>query len=128
MPAPSLPTRIVLKAVLNILVVWLMATYVFDEFQLSGGIPACIIVGSLLTLMNLFVRPLLRLITLPLKLFATILSVIIVNGVFVWVTTLITDRMDPALVSLQIYGGLLGWIIVAAAFGMANWIMKELLK
>ncbi len=105
-----------------------MARYLPQYFALEGGLRAVIIVGALLTLMNLFFRPILDLITLPLKLFATILAVIIVNGVFVEAIHRVTLRMDPGLVTLSIEGGLAGWILVALILGLGNWMMKEIVK
>jgi len=123
----SWPMRVITKAILNFAVVWAMATYLDQYFQLSGGWPAIIIVGSLLTLMNMFVRPILDIITLPFKLFATIIAIIIVNGVFVELTHLIVQQMDPSLVSLDIFGGLWGWVVIACTFGFGNWVIKEIL-
>ena len=123
----SWPLRILIKALLNFTVVWLMATYMDQYFQMTGGYIAVIIIGSLLTLLNMFVRPILDIITLPLKLFATIIAIIIVNGVFVQLIHIISQEMNPDLVTLEIFGGLWGWTIVAVAFGFSNWIIKEIL-
>ncbi|MDD5751912.1 MAG: phage holin family protein [Candidatus Peribacteraceae bacterium] len=124
----SLPLRITLKAVMNIALVWVMAHYLDQYFALTGGLRAVIIVGALITLLNLLVRPVLAIITLPLKLFATILAVIIVNGIFVWLIQRIVSEMDPAVVALEIFGSLWGWVVVAAVFGFGNWLEKEILK
>ena len=124
----SLPLKITLKTILNIALVWAMATYLSQFFDLTGGWRALVIVGVLITLMNILVRPLLALITLPLRLFATILAVIIVNGAFVYLIILITQNMDPTLVKLEIVGGIFGWIVVAAMMGFGNWMMKEIFK
>ena len=120
----SLPARILLRALLNIGLVWFMATKMDAYFHLTGGIQGQIIVGSLLTLMNLFVRPVLAVVTLPLKLFATLLAIIVVNGIFVQLTDYIVQHMQEDLVTLEIYGGLWGWIVVAVLLGVGNWIMK----
>lgn len=120
----SLPARVLLRAVLNIGLVWFLATKLEAYFHLTGGIQAYVIVGSLLTLLNIFVRPLLAIITFPLKLFATLLAIIIVNGVFVQLVDYIVQRMQPELVTLNIYGGLWGWIVVAVVLGIGNWVMK----
>lgn len=124
----SLPLKITIKTILNVALVWAMATYLPQYFDLSGGWRAIIIVGALLTLLNLLVRPLLGIVLLPLKLFATILAVIVVNGVFVWLVHLAVLRMDPAIVGLSIEGGVWGWVVVAAAIGFANWLMKEMIR
>ena len=122
----SLPTRLLLQAVFNVVLVWLMARYLGQYFSLTGGWTAAIIVGALLTLMNIFLRPVLSILTFPLKLFATILAIIIVNGVFVQLISMIVDKMQPDLVTLEIFGGLWGWIVVAFIFGFANWLFRGL--
>jgi len=124
----SLPLRITLKTVLNMVIVWAMATYFDQYFALTGGWRAIVIVGALITLLNIVVRPILNILTLPLKLFATILAVIVVNGGFVYLIHLIVLQMDPALVRLEIFGGLWGWIVVAVILGFSNWILKEMMR
>lgn len=124
----SLPLKITIKTIVNVALVWAMATYLDQYFALTGGWRAIVIVGALLTLLNLLVRPILAVLTLPLKLFAGILAVIVVNGVFVWLVHLLVLKMDPAIVGLEIFGGIWGWIVVASAIGFANWIMKEIIR
>jgi len=124
----SLPLRLTLRFVLNIALVWALMNFVPQAFELSGGLPGSVVVGALLTLMNLVVRPLLDLVTLPLKLFATLLAFILVNGAFVWLTVWIVERMDPTLVGLRIVGGLPGWLAVILVFGIGNWLMKMMLR
>ena len=123
-----LPMRIVLKAVLNVALVWFMATYLSQYFALTGGWPAIIVIGALLTLLNLLVRPILAILTLPFKMFATILAVIIVNGVFIQLAYQISLLMDPNLVTLEVLGGIWGWVVVACVTGIGNWLMKAMLK
>lgn len=122
------PLKLALKFALNVVLVWALSTYLGQYFGLDGGMPANVIVGALITLLNMFFRPILHVLTLPLKLFATMIAVIIVNGGFVYVVHLITLRMDPNLVKLEIYGGPWGWIVVAVCFGLANWVLKEMFK
>jgi len=124
----SMPLRIVTKFAMNIGVVWLLALYLGEFFQMTGGLGAAVVIGALITLMNIIVRPILHIITLPLKLFATLIALIIVQAGFIQLTMMVAERMDPAVVSLQIGGGLAGWIVVAAALGIGNWLMKVLLK
>ena len=124
----SLPIRILIRFIFNILLVWAMAMYLDDYFFLSGGLPAYVVVGALLTLMNVIVRPLLNLVTFPLKLLATILAIILVNGIFIWLTYQIVLLMDPNLVTLEIIGGLGGWLVVTLVFGITYSVFKFILK
>ena len=117
-----------MKFALNVALVWALDTYVSEYFGLSGGIPAYIIVGALISLLNIFFRPILNLLTLPLRFFATIVAIMIVNGVFVYVVQQVTLRMDSNLVALEIHNGVVGWIVVAVCFGLANWLMKEMFR
>ena len=122
------PLKLAIKFALNVVVVWAMATYLGQYFGLDGGMPAYVIVGALITLLNMFFRPILNVLLLPLKLFATIIAIMVANGGFIYVVHLVTLRMDPTLVRLEIYGGPWGWIVVAVCFGLANWVLKEMFK
>ncbi len=124
----SVPVRIVLRTVLTILLVWAMASFIPQYFSLSGGFVGVLVVGCLVTLLNLLVRPLLALVTLPFKLFAYFLAVVIVNGGIVWLIDFISQRFDASILSLTIGSGLVGWVVVAVILGMGNWLMKEMLK
>jgi putative membrane protein len=120
--------RLALKFALTILLVWAMATYMDQYFFVTGGFPAWLIIGALLTLMNMFVRPLLNLITLPLRLLASIVAIILVNAVFLWLTVQIVKQFDPAFILLDIQGGIGGWIVVALTLGFANWLIKHVVR
>lgn len=120
--------RIFFQFVLTIVLLWAMNLYMGAYVAVTGGWAGLVIIGALLTLMNLFVRPLLNVITLPLKFFATVLAIILVNGGFLWLTLWITARMDSSIVTMEIRGGVMGWILVAVVLGIANAIMKEMLK
>ncbi|MBP7114366.1 MAG: phage holin family protein [Candidatus Peribacteraceae bacterium] len=117
--------KLALKAVVNVLLVWGMNAFLPSYFSVFGGLPAYVIIGSLLTLMNMFLRPLLAIVTFPLHLLFTLFTIIGVNAFFVFVIYEITLKMDPAVVAMAITGGLTGWLIVSCILGLANWIMKH---
>lgn len=123
-----LPLKLTLKFLLNVALVWAMSTYVGDYFALVGGIRAFVVVGALISLLNIFFRPILNIITLPLRFVATLGAIMLVNGAFVWVIEQMTARMDPALVQFDVTGGPWGWIVVSCCFGLANWVMKEIFR
>ncbi|MDA0376459.1 MAG: phage holin family protein [bacterium] len=123
-----LPLKLTLKFVFNVIVVYVLTNYAGQYFGLDGGIPAYIIVGALMSLLNIFFRPILNIITLPLRFFATIIAIMIVNGAFVYVIQQFTLRMDPGIIALEIYGGPWGWIVISVCFGFANWLLKEMFK
>ena len=121
------PTRLALRALLTMALVWVMAKYLPQYLGITGGIAAIIVIGALLTLLNLFVRPLLNVITFPLKLFATILAIVLANAVFLWLVMQVIARMDPTLIQFEVRGGIVGWIVVSLLLGIMNWVLKEIL-
>ena len=123
----SLPLRILFQTVLTIALVWLLNELIPQYFSVKGGLAAFVIIGCLMTLMNMIVRPILHILTLPLKLFATIIAIILANAVFLWMVMWVTDRMDPTLIQFQVRGGIWGWLVVSLFLGIMNWILKELL-
>lgn len=78
--------------------------------------------------MQLIVRPLLHLLLLPLSILASLLALILINGIFLLLLVRISDELDPGIVSLSINGGLGGWIVVMLILGVSNWILKETLR
>jgi uncharacterized membrane protein YvlD (DUF360 family) len=120
----SLPVRILLRFVLTILLVWALSTYVPQYFLVKGGLPAYVVIASLLTLLNLIVRPLLDLAALPVRLVAHLLALILVNGLFLWIALRIAGWMDPAIVRLSIGSGIVGWIVAMILLGTGNWLLR----
>ena len=118
-------TKIVIKAVINVLLIWGLNAFLPSYFSVFGGLPAYVIIGSLLTLMNMFLRPLLSIVTFPLHLLFTLFTTIGVNAFFLFVIYEITLKMDPNVVAMAITGGLSGWLIVSCILGFANWVMKH---
>ena len=123
-----LPLVLILKFVLNVALVWVLTVKLSQYFILTGDFGAYIVIGSLLTLLDIFVRPFLNAITLPLRLFATLLAFVLVHGVFLFITLYITEMMDPNVLTLSIGGGVIGWIVVALVLGTGNWIMRLVVR
>ena len=121
----SLPVRIALRAVGNVLLVVGVNIYLPQYVAVFGGPPAYVIIGCLLTLGNFFLRPLLDIVTFPFHLLFTLATTIVVNALFVWIIYRIVLLMDPSIVSLAITGGLTGWIVVSGVIGAGNWVMKH---
>jgi putative membrane protein len=122
----SAPLRILLRFVLTIVLLWALVNFT-PYLDLGSGWNGLIIIGALVTLLNLLVRPLLEILTLPLKFFATLIAFIIVNGLVVWLLYFISQYMDTSYVTFAIQGGILGWIVIALVLGFGNWAMKEML-
>lgn len=123
----SLPMRLTAGFVLTIGLLWGMVVYLPEYFVITGGIPALIILGALLTLMNIFILPVLNIISFPLKLLATLITIIALNLFFLWLLTVFAARLDPKFVVLSVKGGIDGWLIVSTVLGLGHWVLKHTL-
>jgi len=124
----SAPMRLIVRLLLTILLVYVLSTFLERIFFVDGGLAAYIVIGSLITLMNVIVRPLLHVILLPFKLFMGIIVLIATNALFLMLTERIAVELDPEIVAMNIDGGFGGWLLVAIIFGVANWTFKEVLR
>lgn len=124
----SLPVRIILHLVLTILVVWVLSIFFDQYFYVEGGLIAYIVIGALLTLMNLIARPILGIILLPFRLFFHLITLIVSNALFLWLTERIAAEFNPSIVVLQIADGWAGWLLIAVLLGLANWLIKEAIR
>ncbi len=123
----SFPLRLALSALLNALLAYLLDAHFPQYVTIFGGVGAYVIIGSLLTLMNFIVRPILNLVTFPLHLFMSLVADILVNAIFLWLTYQIVLKMDPNIAALTLSGGMGGWFTISTILGIANWIMKLIL-
>ena len=124
----SLPLRLLLHFALTALLLWVMLTYLEMYISITGGWWGIATVAALITLMDVVVRPVLVLLMSPLRLFATMLASIIVNGMFLWIAVRLVLLMNPDRITMAIHGGLIGWAIVVIVFGFANWLMKAVVN
>lgn len=120
--------RVTAGFVLTIGLLWVMMMYMPQYVSITGGIPALIILGALLTLMNIFVLPVLNVISFPLRLLATLVAIILLNLVFLWLLVTFAGRLNPAVVTLSVKGGVDGWLIVSSVFGLGHWVLRHLVR
>ncbi len=118
--------KFLLKVVGNILVVYLLNTFLPAYVTIVGGLPAYIILGLLLMILNMTVRPILKLITFPLHFIFSILATIIVNILFLWIVYQVSLLLDPNILVFALTGGVVGWLVVSTVLGIANWFLKWL--
>lgn len=122
----ALPLRLVLRYVLTIALLWGLARLVPDYLVIEGSWMALPTVAALLMLLNMFARPVLNVLTLPLKLVMTLAAIVLANAVFLWILQGIAERFDPERVLLIVQGGIGGWLVVALLLGLGNWVLHKI--
>ena len=121
------PLRFVLRLIYTILLLWVMTLYLPQYVRVEGGSAAYLVIGTVLTVLNMIVRPLLNAISFPLKLFATLLALILVNTVFLWIAESTLALLATPNVTLVVADGLMSYIMAALLIGFGNWLIKEIL-
>ncbi len=123
-----LPLKLLVQYALTLLVLWAMTRTLPDYLVIQGSWAALPTVAALVMLLNIFARPILKILTFPLKLFMTIAAVILANGLFLWILEKIADRFDPNVALVMVGGGIGGWLVVALLLGLSNWVLHHIVK
>lgn len=105
-------TKFIAKIALNAIALWVAKTY-FPSFVLSGGIETILAGALVLTLLNIFVAPVLRLVATPLLWLTFGVFGIVINILLLWFA-------DQLLVQLAITNlSTLFWVSIIVA--LANY-------
>lgn len=91
-------TRLALQIIIAILGIFLAARFV-PGVEFSGAIKPLLMAGLILGLANFFLKPILKAITLPLRIITLGLCTLVINLVLVWI---VVDIMFPQ--DLEIIG------------------------
>lgn len=98
--------------------IWLTAYFV-PGIAISGVVTA-LIAGACLGFINLIIKPILKLITLPINLLTLGLFSIVLNGLLFWALSAVI----PGVVITTFMAAVIGSIVVA----IINWIGTKILK
>lgn len=120
--------RILARIALTVGAAWALAYLLPGILEIGGGLRGIAIAGLLLAALNMLVRGPLDLVTLPLRLISRLLVSILVNGVLLWLATILIRVFPADVVTLRVTGGFLSWVIAACAFGLASWIVRILTR
>ncbi|MBI2453688.1 phage holin family protein [Candidatus Peregrinibacteria bacterium] len=72
-------------------------------------------------LLNSIVKPILKLLTLPIQIITLGLSLIVLNGIIFWIFDVIIDTIALEGVSLTVEG-IKTYFLAGVAFGVINWL------
>ncbi|MFT3802048.1 MAG: phage holin family protein [Burkholderiaceae bacterium] len=109
--------RILLGWAINALCL-LALPYLLSAVQI-GSFGTALIVALVLGLLNVFIRPVLVVLTLPINLLTLGLFTLVINGLLFWVTSRLVDGFTVAS---------FGWAIVGALlYSLISWAVSSLL-
>ena len=98
-----------------------------DGFVVEGGTLGYVLVGVVIGLLNAFVRPILKILSLPLIFLTAGLFLLVVNALILWIAQHVVEILDVGGIALRIDGM---WYYIAAVFalGIFNYLFQKLLR
>ncbi len=123
---------ILLAIIVNGLAVWIVAELFPTKFDIISD-PAWlgfVLVGLIVGFVNAFIKPILKVLSLPLIILTLGLFLIVVNAVTLWFVTFLFDTvLAPTDVQVLVTGGFLSYVILGVTLGIINtllhWIFKK---
>lgn len=104
-----------------------LVTYALDEVNYTGGWKFFMIAGIFIGLLNVIVKPILKLLSLPFVLLSAGLFLIVINAVILWLTKHLLEVAAIGDIRL-IISGIGNYLVAAFVFGLANWIVHIFIK
>jgi putative membrane protein len=98
--------RLIAKFLVIAGAVWL-AAYFVPGVLVAGGVVSYLVIALIFALVNVFVRPLLKLLAFPLLLLTLGLFLIVINAAMFGLTALLTDRLDLDGIAPAVIGSLI---------------------
>lgn len=108
---------IILQIIINGLALWL-AAYLVPGIVYSGNVVYLLVAGLVMGLVNILVKPLVTLLSLPLIIVTLGLFYLVVNGLMLWLVA----ALLPGLSVQGCLPAILGGIVI----GVFNWVVRGL--
>jgi putative membrane protein len=118
--------RILIGILLNALTLFILVEFL-DEVTGEGGIKLFIIGGIIIGALNTFIKPLMKILSLPFVIITAGLFLIAINGVILYLTQWVINTMEFRDVRLY-FAGLGAYIIAAIVLGIVNWATNLFFK
>ena len=117
--------KLILRILINALAIWL-TSLLFSSFSFSGNMLNLIIVAVIFGLVNAIIRPIVKLLTLPINMVTLGLFTLVINTLMLMLTVWLSD-------SLSLTGGLfenflvafLAAIIISVISTILSWFLPD---
>lgn len=117
--------RLAIRLLINAVAIW-VAALVVPDMSLDDGFLNLLIVALIFGLVNTFIRPIAKLLTLPLRAATLGLFTLVVNALMVMLTAWITDLLTlEGGFFRQLLIGLLAAILISVVSTVLGWILPD---
>lgn len=117
--------KLILRIVINAIAIWL-TSLILSGFSFEGSLISLVLVSVLFGLINAFIRPLVKLLTLPINVVTLGLFTLVINTLMLMLTVWLSG-------SLSLTGGFfenfltafIGAIIISIISGLLSWFLID---
>ena len=112
--------RLLIRWAINAAALWI-AAYFLPDVSISGSILDLFIVAAIFGLVNAFIKPILKLLTLPINLLTLGLFTLVINALML----LLTGWVSDALVINGFFPALFAGVIISIVSTILSWILPD---
>lgn len=117
--------RLVLRIIINAIAIW-ATSMILSGFEFSGSIINLLIIAVIFGLVNALIRPIIKLLALPITIVTLGLFTLVINALMLWLTVWLSG-------SLSLEGGIfssfvtafLGAIIISIISTVLGWFLPD---
>jgi putative membrane protein len=116
--------KLLARVVINAIAIW-VAAYIVPGLTLTGDVLSWLIVAIIFGLINALIKPIVKLLTLPINIMTLGLFTLVINALMLMLTGLLTEFLviDGALFGFV--PALLGSILISIVSTLLNWFIKD---
>ena len=111
--------KVLIGILLNAIAIFIVVEFL-DEVTAEGGIKFYIIAGIIIGLLNTFLKPILKILSIPFVIVTAGFFLIVINAVILYITQWIINTMEFKDVRLY-FIGIGSYLIAAIIVGVVNW-------
>jgi putative membrane protein len=113
--------KIIIGIILNALALYAVTMFLAD-IKYTGGIKFFLLGGFCIGVLNVFVKPLMKILSFPLMLMTVGLFSLVINAIIFYLTMKLVNGMHYSDVSVVISSSVT-YLIAGFAFGIVNWVL-----
>ena len=121
---PFMIRSLVIFLLLNTLSVYLV-DQLLDGFVVNGGWVGYLLVGSVIGALNMFVKPILKVLALPFIFLTLGLFVIVINALILWLAQQFIAYLDLATIQFMVEG-LVTYLVAVLVLGLLNFGFQKI--
>lgn len=116
--------KFLLRVVINALAIW-VATLIVPGLTLTGSVWGWLVVAIVFGLVNALIRPIVKLLTLPINLVTLGLFSLVINALMLMLTAWLTKALVIEGALLGFIPALLGSIIISIVSTVLSWFTRD---